>query len=297
VAVNPFNSDEWIIIGDDGTGVTRTGTALLSGGQSVMWRTTDAGATWAAVPVGDVADAGVISYDSFYGPLTSIGYLSDGTIFYAGNIGTGSSTGVVAWRGTAAGLSGTTLIAPGGSGFYGAVAGQGGDLVMSYRPGPFRRGYLASGASAITEVDDGIGLARITRLDTTSRAIAFGHGLTWRAHADYRAASAGVASSVGGDGTAAAGYGYLVNGGRGSDIYRVDDPLGTPTNTLIVSTGATGAAAADVTQSTIAVIEGGTTPAASATIHYTEDGAAWQSFAGPTGGGLNTYALAVIVRT
>jgi hypothetical protein len=292
VACSPFTRSEWIIWGDNGTNVTRTGTALLSSGQSVMWHTSNAGATWAAVPVGDVGDAGAIRYDAYYGPLTSIGWLSDNTIFYASNLGTSWATGVVLWRGTPSGLTGTVLLAPGNNGFYGACAGQGGDLVMSYAAATVvRQGYVASGATTITAVNAGVNLGRITRLDTTSRAVALGYSTSWDAFADYRAASTGVASTVGGDGTAAAGYGYLVNGGRGADIYRVDDVLGTPTSTLIQTTGATGAAAADATRTVLAVLEGSGSTAA---LWFTTDGITWQRQEGPQESGLNTHSIAVV---
>jgi hypothetical protein len=288
VACSPFNRNEWIILGDNGTGVTRTGTALESDGVSVMWHTSNAGATWNPVPVGDIAPAGVIAFDGYYGPLTSIGWVSNNTIFYAGNFGTQADTGIGLWRGTPSGLTGAVIAPPGANGFYSACAGQGGDVVISCRP---QRGYVAAGGTTLTPVQEGQDFARITRLDTTTRAIATGYGATWRAHADYRSASTGVLQPLGGNGTAAAGYGFLVNGGRGSNIYRVDDPLGTPTSTLIQTTGATGAAVADATQTVLAVLEGSGSTAA---LWFTTDGITWQRQEGPQESGLNTHSIAVV---
>lgn len=291
VAVSPFlPTTDWLIGGYDGASYTRNGTHILSGGgQHLIWRTRDAGATWTAVPMLDPAPAGAFAGIVPGESYTVIGYASTGDLWAFVGIGSGSHSSVVLWRGTDT-LSPTVLLNDGAHGAYNAASGMDGEIVVTYREnGANKIGYVRG--ATLTGVGSTAASARVSRVSVTTRA-AFAGLADYIGLGDYRAAPGSTITPSGGGSSIAAAYGVAFLGGRGSGggIVRVSDPTGAPAATVVAATGVSvGGIAADATRARVAAIS-----LAGDLIYYTRDGATWETMAAPPGGDLYVHSIGVV---
>jgi hypothetical protein len=289
VAVSPFSpSTTWLIQGYKvSAGVTRSGGFIRSDGHPVLWITTDAGATWAGIPMADDGTPGPAYAPENSNNRQAIGFTSTGQIFVFGNHGSGTSTTVALWRGTAAGLSRTLLTTQGGSrGGHNAIAGQDGDLIVAYRNGSDLLGFIPAGASTWTAIGTDRLAAGLARVGLTRQALTQASGGT-RTYADYRASAAATTSDAGEYVAVRGGRAYLAGGRTG--VYGVAEAA------IVAAAGVTTLRIeSDPAQTAVAAIVGNAT---AVTLHFlAPDATEWATMPGPSGGSLRSQTLGVITR-
>jgi hypothetical protein len=296
IAVNPFNTADWVMVGDDGT-TTRTGTLIQSSGQPIMWRTVDGGATWSGIEIADHPTfVGTLGYSFLHIPW--LGWSSTGKLFFGAQInrfnvlqrggaivwsGDGSGTMPIIWSRQDTGAAAKEVQ------MASATAGSNGDIVVSLSQGSnggrFRWGWIEDGGSTLE------GDYQLSNDILPDRPYAVHSGLvgrstvvnisgTWILVPDYRVdlIPAGLASGVYG---AATGSHIATNGSNPNRIVRL-----TRTNPPVEQGDQATAAGPIVfasdrqTQTAMAAMAG---TGANAVIWYSEDnGATWSSIARPS---------------
>lgn len=166
VQVNALNPDDWLVRGDNGT---VDGATITSGGQPILWRTLDAGATWNGISVEAPSTSGWGAGDQM------CGHTSDGNIFLMRN-----TSDPRIWRGSASPLPvAYSGVAPGANvALFSAVPGLGGEIVFlefNYNTPSGRKLYvLPAGSTTATLIVSALNIvysARIERLDRFGRSI------------------------------------------------------------------------------------------------------------------------------
>lgn len=298
-AANPFNAAEWLLLGNSSASpqYARVGDAMvMASGAACLWHTSDAGATWAAVPLTVPADYNNVWGDAnqFYsdGPswLSNGDWALAGANFAPATVGGWYST--VLWRGRGAAVTTRTILGDYnvyGTPFnaYAAVAGRDGEAVLR---GSVRRpvSAWADAAGAATEVGPTDAYAALPRAQalpgTRSIVTASTFGGLFGV-ADYRASNAyaalaSVPASSGNLTVTADGSVYLTGAdGDGQRVYRVADPFGAATVTTADESATRGSlwiATDAATRTRLATPDG-------AGGYRVFDGAAWGVVAGPPG--------------
>jgi hypothetical protein len=296
VATNPSNPSDWLLWGDNNSAFDVSGGLVTSGGNAIVYRTTNSGVTWAPI---DLPDAGVGGAPPFRtDPI--LGYTSTGQPYVLWNRGVGAAA-IVLWHGDA--LTPTVLLSTGGRGVYGAVAGQGGEIALTFRTDTSntRYGYIANGATAITDVGDAGELETahlIATPDALGRAIVVAGDYLDAAVTDaisvpdYRSGSAAGSTTAGGRRVAGA-WGSVYLGLRSDGVYRLTNLSGTPTGAVVTASGdAVGGIASDPqTRTVVACLTG----IGASNLLLTTDGETWAIVGGP-GDNVAYRDLAVLTR-
>jgi hypothetical protein len=293
VATNPLNPDDWLVIGDDGT-VTNSG-AIESDGQPVLWRTTDAGATWSGVAMPAPAGAWGLWGE---GRNQTMGYTATGDLFVFHEVGSVA----VLWRGTSSPLNALTPVGTSARSASSACAGVGGEIVLSYATGINNYfGWVAAGGTTATETS-GVSLpngwvsaagvigARRIWIGATNTGDLVHVTLDYRSPA-FTAGTAGLRLTIAGS---ADGNAYTRDASNVNRLVRVAPDGSTETAyTATFSLSLTARADAQTRTALFALEDTATNP----TVVFSEDsGATWQTMPGPTATNLNRYQGAIIVR-
>lgn len=298
VAVSPFSPDDWLILGQASGGVARGGGFITSDGEPILYRTTNAGASWTAIPIADPPQ----NSGSALRPLRSTpscGYTSTGQLFFAASI-----FADYAWLWT--GTDSLTVQATTGElanvDIYSAIAGRDGDVVLSLLSSPTQqvvRYVLAggstflAGSSSPLDISAAVGGPLALGRIGLGRRVVVGLG-GYKTLADYRVGTATPDDAIETlDSRLAIGYGDAFTAGTG--MRRISGLESTPVVDEVAAFTGVGitALASDDTQQVLAALTGG---ASVLTVHWTEDGATWSATPGPTGGDLQVSALGVITR-
>ena len=303
VAVSPFNPDDWLILGYKvASGFTRGGGVITSDGSAILWRTTDAGASWSAVPLANPSqNSASVLQTPLTGICPQIGYTSTGRLFFADMIFGSTDYGIL-WSGTASlavqAVAGLANIA-----IYGVIAGTDGEIVIALNSSPTAQviryvpeggATWLSGSTSALGLTSAVGAAlALGRVNLTRRVVVGRVG--YKVAQDYRAnpVSAEVLTS---DRTLAIGYGdAFVAGAAGNGVRRISGLASTPAAAAIPAMAGLNVTvlANDATQTIVAGLVG---TSSSLTAYWTEDGVTWASLAGPSGGSLQINALGVITR-
>jgi hypothetical protein len=267
---------------------------MTSDGQPIVWRTTNAGATWTSI---GLASSGMNFGLDFARP--SIGHTSNNEVFCAATLRVNDVNFNYPrlWRGT----SGTLPLVYGGVlpegnvTLFSAVAGLGGDIVFAEfnydPPGGWKVYVLPSGSSTPTVTQNLSGQSvQITRLDRFGRNTAWfasgsgsnrrsfsysgGAVVVWEPFGGYERRIAGVTTA------------YLA-----PDIHVVH--VINPADGAIISSAAVATEALVSDAQTRSVAAG--KDALSTTLRFSEDqGVTWTPLAPPSG--VSAIAIAVIVR-
>jgi hypothetical protein len=299
IATNPSNPSDWLLLGDNnGSAYDRSGGEVTSGGQPVLWRSTNSGESWAPL---NLPDIGAISEDLYIGGVVAIGYTSTGQPYVLANWGVGETTSVVIWRGDAP--AATVLLAVAARGVYGATAGQGGEIALTFRTATSntRWGYLGAGASSITDMGDAGDLevahliaapAALGRAVVVAGELGDSSPTSAISIPDYRSGATAGGTTAGG-GRVAGGWSSVYLGLRPDGVYRLTGLGGTPSGVVVAASGeAVGGIASDPqTRTVVAVLTG----VGMSSLLITTDGETWVTVAGP---GVNVAFsdLAVLTR-
>jgi hypothetical protein len=300
IQTSPFAPDTWLLRGWNGSSITHNSGFVQSDGQSVLWLTTNAGASWSPVPMTAISTTHVQTV-ALREPRQVSGFTSSGLIFILGDSRTAANSGSVAlWRGTAAGLTPIIIVTQSNCDAYGATAGLSGDVLTHWLASNVNsirgRGYVNAAGAYVPVNNNFSGSAFwIKRLSLNTRAFAFRRYFG----ADYRA----FAQATGADhanGTGALDYAWTTTGREDRSIFRAGLDGVAVTAYLDPALRMKGIASDAQTMTHIAALRGGSiaNQAQDHSIVWSSDGVAWQILAGPVSTNvINQASIAVIERT
>jgi hypothetical protein len=298
IETNPLNPDDWFAFGSLGTSVD--GGTMTSDGQPSLWRTLNAGATWAGVSLTALS---AIWIEEIASP--PIGYTSNNEVFFATTLrGYNGADYPTIWRGTTGPLPivhQTTVNPNSNNILHSAIAGIGGDIVFvedNYALGSFFRHLyvLAPGGGTATS----IGFAGNGEYGTITRLDRFGRGILWRSDGSgrERRSFATYTSSTSTAWAAFDGYDYLPAGITEGYVMQtppneitVRNADGTVIRTRINAVPLGNVVSDPQTRDAVATVAG----SAPTDVWFSDNrGASWASFALPSG--VTPINFGVIVR-
>jgi len=306
IAVNPFNVDDWLLIGDNGT-ITRTGTLIQSDGQPILYRSTDAGATWSGINLED-PDPGDLegNVDLTSTTRPQIGYTSTGLLFVGGQInrptvldrggslvwrGDGSTTLPIVWYRRDVGATSRQVQ------LESATAGNDGDIVVVLNQGSlgglYRWGWIEVGNSTL-QGDYQLYGSVVSPAPYAVHSGLVGRSLVvciagnWHLLSDYRVDSVPATGTTAGSIGASTGSHIVTDANNAlARLTRADPPVDLGDTATGANPTAIGADRQTLTA--LAAIIG---PAATAAIWFSEDsGATWFQVARPSDNIQTTIAI------